>query len=47
MTILPTIDMPEYRGVNISDIDEFDSVVSDRIFDEIGFEDIVRDLGNL
>ena len=29
-------------------IDEFDSVVSDEITDEIeGFEDIVKDLGNL
>ena len=42
-TVLATIDMPEFRGVNMSGIDEFDSIVSDRIVDEIGF----KDLGNL
>ena len=47
-TVLATIDMPEYRDVNISDIEEFDSVLSDRIIDEIeGFKNIVKDLGNL
>ena len=46
-TVLTTIDMPEFRGLNMSGIDEFDSVVSDRIVNKIGFEDIVKDLGNL
>ena len=46
-TVLATIDMPEFRGVNMSGIDEFDSIVSDRIVDEIGFDDIEKDLGNL
>ena len=46
-TVLATIDMPEFRGVNMSGIDEFDSIVSDRIVDEIGFKDDIKDLGNL
>ena len=46
-TVLATIDMPEFRGVNMSGIDELDSIVSDRIVDEIGFKDDVKDLGNL
>ena len=46
-TVLATIDMPEFRGVNMSGIDEFDSLVSDRIVDEIGFKGDVKDLGNL
>ena len=46
--VLATIDMPGCKGVNMSGIDEFDSVVSDRIIDGIeGFKDIVKDLGNL
>ena len=45
-TVLATIDMPEFRGVNMSGIDEFDSIVSDRIVDEIGFECNVKDLRN-
>ena len=31
----------------MSGIDKFDSIVSDRIIDGIGFEDNARDLGNL
>ena len=31
----------------MSTFDEFDSVISDRIVDEIGFEDIEKDLRNL
>ena len=31
----------------MSGIEEFDSVISDRIVDEIGLEDIVKDVGNL
>ena len=46
-TVLETIDMLVYKGMNMSGTDEFDSVVSDRIVDEIGFEDVVMDLGNL
>ena len=45
-TVLATIDMPGYKGVNMSAIDEFDSVVSDRIVDEIGFDNEEKDLGN-
>ena len=33
-TVLTTIDMPGYKDVNMSGIDEFDSVFSDRIVDE-------------
>ena len=46
-TVLATIDMPGYKSVNMSGNEEFDSVNSDRIVDEIGLEDIVKDLGNL
>ena len=46
-TVLATIDMPGYRGMNMSVIEKFYSVVSNRIVDEIGFEDTVKDLGNL
>ena len=47
-TVLAKIEMPGYKGVNMSAIDEFDSVVSDRIVDAIeGFEDIGRNFGNL
>ena len=46
-TVLATIDMPEFRDVNMSGINEFDSIVSDQTVDEIGFKDDVKDLGNL
>ena len=46
-TVLATIDMPGYKGVNMPGIEKFDSVISDRIVDEVGLEDIVKDLGNL
>ena len=46
-TVLATIDMPGYKGVNMSAIDEFNSVITDRSVDAIeGLEDNVRDLGN-
>ena len=48
-TVLATIDMPEYKGVNMSGTEEFDLVINDRIplNDTEGCKDIVRDLGNL
>ena len=46
--VLATIDMPGYRGMNMSGIVEFDSVVIDRIVNEIeSSEYMVKDLGNL
>ena len=42
-----SISGPEYRGVNMSGIDEFDLVINDRIVNDIeDCEDIVRDLEN-
>ena len=43
MTVHATIDMPECRGMNIFGIDEFDSVISDRIVNVIeDCDDIVE-----
>ena len=48
IAVYATIDMPEYRGVNMSGIDEFDSVISDQIVNDMeDVEEIVEDLGNL
>ena len=33
--VLATIDMPEYRGVNMSGIDEFNLVIKNRIVNDI------------
>ena len=47
-TVLAIIDMPGYKGVNMSGIDEFDSVITERIISGIeDYKDIVEDPGNL
>ena len=46
-TVLATIGMPGYKGVNMSAIDEFDLVISDRTVDTMEGLENIEDPGNL